>query len=102
MIQSKTDFIKYFESIRRRTMNYIRVVPADRLGWSPKEGEFTCADIIRHVIASEKMFVRVATEGRWKYEDHEQPGIAERIQHSLKFHSQGKLEIGGMKAMEPE
>ena len=71
MIQSTVDFIKYFDSIRRRTMNYIRVVPADRLGWSPKEGEFTCADIIRHIIAAEKMFVRVATEGRWKYEEHE-------------------------------
>ena len=71
MIQSTVDFIKYFESIHRRTMNNIHVVPADRLSWSPKEGEFTCADIIRHIMAAEKMFVRVATEGRWKYEGHE-------------------------------
>ena len=71
MIQSTTDFIKYFDSIRRRTLNYIRVVPSDRLAWSPKEGEFTCADIIRHIIAAEKMFTRVATEGIWKYEGHE-------------------------------
>jgi uncharacterized damage-inducible protein DinB len=70
MIQSAADFIKYFESIRRRTLNYVRVVPADRLDWLPKEGEFTCADIIRHFVASEKMFVRVATEGRWNYEGH--------------------------------
>ena len=71
MIQSTTDFIKYFESIRRRTLNYVRIVPAERLNWSPKEGEFTCADIIRHFNASEKMFIRVAIEGRWKYEGHE-------------------------------
>ena len=71
MIQSTTDFIKYFESIRRRTLNYIRVIPPDRLDWSPKEGEFTCADIIRHIIETEKMFVRVAMQGRWKYEGHE-------------------------------
>jgi uncharacterized damage-inducible protein DinB len=74
MIQSTADFIKYFDSIRRRTMNYIRVVPSDRLGWSPKSGEFTCADIIRQIIAAEKMFVRVATEGNWKYEGHESEG----------------------------
>jgi uncharacterized damage-inducible protein DinB len=74
MIQSSTDFIKYFESIRRRTMNYIRAVPADRLNWSPKEGKFTCADIVRHIIAAEKMFVRVAMEGRWNYEGHEAEG----------------------------
>ena len=71
MIQSTTDFIKYFESIRRRTLNYIRVVPSDRLGWSPNPGDFSCADIIRHMIASERMFVRVAVEGRWKYDGHE-------------------------------
>jgi uncharacterized damage-inducible protein DinB len=71
MIQTTTDFIKYFEGVRRRTMNYIRVVPADRLAWSPKEGEFTCADIVRHILAAEKMFVRVVTEGRWNYESHE-------------------------------
>jgi len=71
MIKSTVDFIKYFESIRRRTMNYIRVIPTDRLAWSPKPGEFTCADIIRHIIEAEKMFVRVATEGRWNYEGHE-------------------------------
>jgi uncharacterized damage-inducible protein DinB len=71
MIQSTTDFIKYFESIRRRTLNYIRVIPNDQLNWAPKEGEFTCADIIRHIIEAEKMFIRVAMEGRWKYEGHE-------------------------------
>jgi len=71
MIQSTVDFIKYFDSIRRRTMNYIRVVPADRLDWSPKPGEFTCADILRHIVEAEKMFVRVAMEGRWKYDGHE-------------------------------
>jgi len=71
MIQSTTDFIKYFDSIRRRTLNYIRVVPSDRLGWSPNPGDFSCADIIRHMIASKRMFVRVAMEGRWKYDGHE-------------------------------
>ena len=71
MIQAITDFIKYFGSIRRRTLNYIRVIPPNQLNWSPKKEEFTCADIIRHIIEAEKMFVRVAMEGRWKYEGHE-------------------------------
>jgi uncharacterized damage-inducible protein DinB len=71
MIQSTTDFIKFFDSVRRRTMNYIRVVPADRLDWSPKEGEFTCADILRHILAAERMFIQVAKDGRWNYPGHE-------------------------------
>ena len=71
MIRSTAEFIKYFESIRRRSLNYIRIIPPDRLDWSPQEGEFTCADIVRHIIEAERMFVRVAMEGRWKYEEHE-------------------------------
>lgn len=71
MIHSTKDFIKYFNSIRRRTLNYIRVIPSDRLAWSPKPDEFTCADIIQHIIEAEKMFVRVVIEGRWKYEGHD-------------------------------
>jgi uncharacterized damage-inducible protein DinB len=71
MMDSTADFIKYFEGIRRRTLNYIRVVPADKLDWAPQGGEFTCAEVIRHIMASEVMFVRVATEGRWHYDGHE-------------------------------
>jgi len=71
MITSTTGFIKYFEGIRRRTLNYIRVLPPERLAWAPKQGEFTCADIIRHFGVSERMFVRVALEGVWRYAGHE-------------------------------
>ena len=71
MIRTTTDFIKYFESVRRRTLNYIHSIPPDRLAWSPKEGEFTCTDIIWHIIEAEKMFVRVVMEKRWHYEGHE-------------------------------
>ena len=74
MIQSTTDFIKYFEGVRRRTLNYIRVVPPERLGWAPKSGEFTCADILLHFAASERMFVDVVVDGRWKYPAHEAQG----------------------------
>ena len=71
MIRSIAEFIKYFESVRRRTLNYVRVVPAERLDWAPRAGEFTCAEIIRHIMGSERMFVRVVTEGRWHYDGHE-------------------------------
>ncbi len=71
MIDSTIGFINYFESVRRRTMNYVRALPPDQLDWAPKGGEFTCADILRHIIASEKMFVRVVTEDRWQYDGHE-------------------------------
>jgi uncharacterized damage-inducible protein DinB len=71
MIRSIQDFIDYFSSVRKRTINYARFVPNDRINWSPKEGEFTCADILRHIASSEKMFIGVVTHGKWKYEGHD-------------------------------
>ena len=31
MIHSTAEFIKFFEIVRHRTMNYIRIIPTDRL-----------------------------------------------------------------------
>jgi len=71
MIQHLSEFINYFESIRRRTLHYIRTIPPDRLVWSPKPGEFTYAELIRHLIATEQLFVDVVRTGRWKYPGHQ-------------------------------
>jgi uncharacterized damage-inducible protein DinB len=71
MITKLEDFIAYFEGIRRRTLNYIRVIPPDRLDWQPKEGEFNCADIIRHLTATEQMYVHLIIHSRWLYPGHE-------------------------------
>src|SRR6266508_4261753 len=38
MIQDVTSFISYFESIRRRTLNYIHTVPEDQFEWRPARG----------------------------------------------------------------
>jgi uncharacterized damage-inducible protein DinB len=70
MLHSVDSFITYFEGIRRRTLNYIRTLPSDRLGWSPRAGEFTCGEIVRHLAAAEQLFVGAATEGRWRYAGH--------------------------------
>ncbi len=72
MIQNTNSFVEYFDSVRRRTMNFIRVIPADRFDWSPRENEFTCRDLVWHLAAAEKMFVGVVMEGQWRYPGHDQ------------------------------
>lgn len=71
MIESVSSFSKYFDSIRRRTLNYIHTLPPEQVDWSPQAGEFTCGDIIRHLAAAELMFVGAAVEGKWRYPGHE-------------------------------
>ncbi len=72
MIQDVNSFVEYFVSVRRRTMNYVRTIPAEKFEWSPREGELTCGDVVRHLAAAEKMFVGVVTDGRWRYPGHQQ------------------------------
>ena len=81
MIQTVAGFIQYFESVRRRTLNYLRVIPPEKFEWRPKGGEFTCGDIARHILAAEKMFVGVAMDGKWKYTGHDtdKQGLAETL-----------------------
>jgi uncharacterized damage-inducible protein DinB len=71
MIHHVKEFIAYFESVRRRTLTYVRCVPEDRADWAPLTGEFTCGAIIRHLAAAETMFVGVVVEGQWHYSGHE-------------------------------
>ncbi len=70
MLQSVGAFIEYFDGIRRRTLNYVQTIPADRFEWSPRAGEMTCGDLVRHIAAAEKMFAGVAVGGEWKYAGH--------------------------------
>jgi uncharacterized damage-inducible protein DinB len=67
MIRTTASFISYFESIRRRTLNYTQAIPAGQADWSPKPGEFTVVDIIHHLASAETMFVGAVVKGRWRY-----------------------------------
>jgi uncharacterized damage-inducible protein DinB len=71
MIQSIESFISYFQAIRRRTLTYLRVLPPDQLGWSPRAGEFSCGELVQHLAAAERMFVGAAVDGRWQYAGHD-------------------------------
>jgi uncharacterized damage-inducible protein DinB len=70
MIEHVAGFADYFAGIRRRTLAFVRMIPADRLGWSPRESEFTCGELVRHLSAAEQMFVGAVVEGRWRYQGH--------------------------------
>ena len=99
MIQSVNAFIEYFEGVRRRTINFIRAVPPNRIDWSPREGEFSCGDIVRHLAAAEKMFVGAAVEGRWEYSGHDRSltgSLEEATAHLEACHSGAMTTLRGM------
>jgi uncharacterized damage-inducible protein DinB len=70
MIASGPAFADYFDGVRRRTRGFVEAVPADRVDWAPRPGEYTCGDVVRHVAAAEAMFVGAAADGVWRYDGH--------------------------------
>jgi uncharacterized damage-inducible protein DinB len=70
VIGSVRDFTDYFEGVRRRTVGFFRMIPAEMIDWAPKDGEYTCGDIVRHVATAESMFTGVVTDGAWRYDGH--------------------------------
>ena len=65
MIASVTDFIRYFESIRRRTWAVVDRVTPDLIDWAPRAGEFTCGEIVRHLAGAERFYVAKVIDDRW-------------------------------------
>ncbi len=70
MIASMREFTDYFDGVRRRTIGFFRTIPAEMIDWAPKDGEYTCGDIVRHVAVSESMFTGVVAGGVWRYDGH--------------------------------
>ena len=45
------------ERMRRRTMVVAGALPDEAVDWAPREGELTAGDILRHMAASQRMYL---------------------------------------------
>jgi uncharacterized damage-inducible protein DinB len=48
-IQDLPTFLDYFDKIHQRTIRVARCIPADKVEWTYREGQFTLGDLVRHV-----------------------------------------------------
>lgn len=97
MIASVQEFLNYYQGVRRRTLNYCRVIPAEWIDWAPRPEEFTCGDIIRHLAGSEQMFTGVAVTDRWAYPGHERqlgPTLADALAYLEATHTSVVAALG--------
>lgn len=92
MLKDIQGFIGYYDGIRRRTLNYVKTIPADRLAWTPREGEFTLRDIVLHIAVTEKMFVGVVVKGKWKYQDNHADHDTDNLEQLIAYLEQTHTE----------
>ena len=48
-IRTIQPFLHYFGNVRERTMRVARCIPADKVEWTYREGQFTLGDLVRHI-----------------------------------------------------
>lgn len=70
MISDAGLFADYFSGVRRRTLAAARALPEDAVDWSPKVGEFTAGDILRHLASAQQMYWRAFQGEGWRYPGH--------------------------------
>ena len=63
-IRDTASFLKYYDSVRRRTRAVAECMPQDRLEWSPGEGRFSPGDLVRHIAATERWMWGENVRGR--------------------------------------
>jgi uncharacterized damage-inducible protein DinB len=71
MIRDVEEFVKFLDGLRKRTMQYVKVVPNSILEWKPAEDKFSTGDLLRHLGSSQLMFLNVFEHGKWIYPGHE-------------------------------
>lgn len=70
MIRDIASYLSYLDRVRQRTLAVIDTIPDDQFEWSPRAGEFTIGDIVRHLCSAEKMDVDAALGRGWHYAGH--------------------------------
>jgi uncharacterized damage-inducible protein DinB len=99
MITSVSAFTDYFEGVRQRTRGFVGTVPADRIDWTPRAGEYTCGDIVRHLAACELMFVGAVADGVWRYPGHDRevaPTLPLALAHLDAGHARATAQLRGL------
>jgi len=96
VLTSLPDFVRYFESVRGRTLAFIQAIPDDQIDFAPYPGKFTLGDLIRHIAATERMFVDGVLEGRWTYAGHSRelgPTKAEAVDYLMRTHEEAMARL---------
>lgn len=63
-IQDLGLFLDYLDKIHQRTMRVVRCIPADKIDWTHREGQFTLGDLVRHIATINRYMYAETVSGR--------------------------------------
>ena len=72
MLNDPQEFLRYFDSIHRRTLRDIEALPPPAEDWAPPVGEgeksWSIAQIVHHICESRMYFARAYRNEGWLYD----------------------------------
>lgn len=84
-IQTIDGFLKYWQSIRGRTLRVVEEIPPEHLEWTYRQGKFTLGDLVRHLASIQRyMFVENACGRPSIYPGHGQE-LASGYEHVVAY-----------------
>ena len=63
-MQDLPPLLDYFAKIHQRTMRVARSIPADKVEWTYREGQFTLGDLVRHIATINRYMFAETVSGR--------------------------------------
>ena len=84
-IRTIQPFLKYFDSIRGRTMRVAQYIPPDKIDWTYAEGKFTLGDLLRHLAVAERYMWAENVQGRPSRFNSQGPELAATLPEILEF-----------------
>jgi uncharacterized damage-inducible protein DinB len=64
MPRDHDEFLRYFESVRKRTLRVADCIPDERIDWRPADDAFSFGDLLRHLGATERWMFAENVAGR--------------------------------------
>ena len=100
------EFLRHFESVRRRTRVLAECIPPEWIEWSDIDGRFTPGDLVRHIGSSERwMWAENAQLRPSRYPGHGSDlasGKSEVLAYLDRMHAETVAILSGLSAQDLE
>ncbi|MEK6650984.1 MAG: DinB family protein [Bacteroidota bacterium] len=60
-------YLSYVDDVLRPTESLFRLVPTDKIDWSPVQGMFTCGQMMAHIAGAVEVYAKGISSGEWGF-----------------------------------
>ncbi|MBI3787781.1 MAG: hypothetical protein HY276_05930, partial [Ignavibacteriales bacterium] len=77
------NYLTYFDQMMKPTEALFRMVPPDKIDWSPTENGFTCGQLMCHIAEALRVYGHGIAHGDWGFSSMRERFLANRHTPSM-------------------